>query len=117
MSVYHQILHLYDRRLQDEKEVAKTVVEFFTEDLDPSMPLNDVMGYRDNDGSQSEADSDAGSDQDDDDSEGGSPSSFDPTKPGCVIYDFNRVSILEHNEAEMKFLGSVTNSFFLPKQM
>ena len=38
---------MYDRRLETEREVAKAVVEFFTDVLDPNLPMD--MDYDDKD--------------------------------------------------------------------
>ena len=113
LSVYNQIMYMYDIKLDDEREVAKAMVEFFTEELDPDLPLQDALTLRNKEPDQSDEEDGADDDGEDDDSEGATPLSSDHSKHGCVIFVFNRDSILERNEADIEFLESVKNSSFL----
>ena len=81
---------MYDRRLETEREVAKAVVEFFTDVLDPNLPMD--LDYDDKD------DDDDESQEETSDSGELSPASSEAVKPGCVIYDFYRVFILVQND-------------------
>ena len=90
MSVYQQILYMYDIKLADEREVAKTIVEFLVDELDPDLPLKEALAMRDEGQTQNDEEDGNEVEGEDDDSGDASPLRVDPSKPGCVIFVFNR---------------------------